>query len=96
MQGIDLSHLRWEGVSLVSRMSPDELLQFAATRKACIDQLQKSKAEIQSLPADARLIVSEEGNYASGKDVFEAFDQFVEKFPDDRSQRASCKVGDIV
>lgn len=80
--------------TLVSEKTPDELVEFALMRKRCFDQLRSKLSELADEPDDTRILISEDGNYAIGKDIFEAYDRFEEKFPREKSPRSSFFLGD--
>ena len=81
--------------SILSSLTPDELVDFALLRKRCFEQLRSRLPELAGQPDDLRVLISEDGNYATGKDIFEAFDSFEEKFPKEKSERASFFLGDV-
>jgi hypothetical protein len=85
MESVNLSRLK--DISLAHRMTPDELLAFATNRKRCFDLLTAKHDELAKHPPDTLVIISENGNYTLGKDVFEACDSFAESYPDDHGKK---------
>ena len=81
--------------TIVSEKTPDELVKFALMRKRCFEQLRSKVQELADQPDDLRVLISEDGNYTTGKDVFEAFDRFEEKFPREKSERPCFFLGDV-
>jgi hypothetical protein len=78
----------------VSLNTPDELVEFALLRKKCFEQLKTKLHELIEHPDGMFVIISESGNYALGKDGFEAHDQFEEHYPNDEGGRSCFSIGD--
>ena len=93
MESVNLSRLK--DVGLAHRMTPDELLTFATNRKKCFDLLTAKRDELAEHPSDTLVIISENGNYTLGKDVFEACDRFADSYPNDHGKKACFSVGDV-
>jgi len=81
--------------TIVSQLTPDELVEFALRRKKCFEHLRSKLSELTDEPDGMIVIVSEKGNYTVGYDVFVAVDLFKEMFPVDTSPFASFCLGDV-
>jgi type II restriction/modification system DNA methylase subunit YeeA len=80
--------------TIVSQMTPEELVEFALMRKRCFEQLRSKLSELSDQPDNLRVLIAENGNYTTGKDIFEAFDRFEEKFQEKKVKRACFFLGD--
>ena len=81
----------------LERMSPDELLAYAIRRKKWFDLIKPKLDELSALPKDTRIVVSENGNYGLGGNVFEACDRFHALYPNDRSKKLEWfQIGDVL
>lgn len=78
----------------VSLNTPDELVKFALLRKKCFEQLKGKLHELVEHSNETIVIISENGNYALGKDGFEAHDCFEERYPNDEGGRGCFSLGD--